>query len=81
MSPRRSASDHALITLTERAAAGAPVGPGLGSGWLGSISGPGVAGAVMVRRAACVEERTTDRPDPHPATSGAIVKTAMNEAR
>jgi hypothetical protein len=45
------------------------------------ISGAGVAWAVMVRRAACLEECTTDPPDPHPAASGAIVKTAMNEAR
>jgi hypothetical protein len=70
-----------LITLTARGGAGTPVGPGLGSGWLGLTSGAGVGGDVTVRRAARVEVCTTDRPDPHPATSDAIVRTAMNEAR
>jgi hypothetical protein len=46
------------------------------------ISGAGVGGEVTVRRTACVVVCTRDdRPDPHPATSDAIVKTAMNEAR
>jgi hypothetical protein len=53
-SPRRRASDHALITLTAPGAARTPVGPGLGTGWLGLISGAGVGGEVMVRRTACV---------------------------
>jgi hypothetical protein len=52
-SPLRSASDHALITLTAAAGAGTPVGPGVGNGWCGLISG---AGDVIVRRVACVEE-------------------------
>ncbi len=80
-SPRRRASDHALITLTAPAAGGMPVGLGLGSGWSGLISGAGVGGEVSVRRTACVDVRTTDVPAPHPATSVAIVKTARNEAR
>jgi hypothetical protein len=70
-----------LITLTAPGAARIPVGPGLGSGWSGLIRGAGVAGEVTVRRTACVEVCATVRPDPHPAASDAIVKTAMNEAR
>ena len=80
-SPRRKASDHSLITLSAPAAAGMPVGLGLGSGWSGLISGAGVAGEVTVRRTACVDVRRTELPDPHPAARDASAKTAMNEPR
>jgi hypothetical protein len=44
-------------------------------------SGAGVGGEVTVRRAACVEVCTIELPEPHPAASDAIVKTARNQAR
>jgi hypothetical protein len=79
-SPWRRASDHALITLTAAGAAETPVGPGVGRGWLGLTSGAGVAGEVTVRRVACAEVCTIELPEPHPAATDAIVKTAANEA-
>jgi hypothetical protein len=59
-SPRRRASDHALITLTAPGAARTPVGPGLGIGWFGLIGGGGVGGEVTVGRTACVELCATE---------------------
>jgi hypothetical protein len=80
-SPRRSASDHPLITLTASAAAGIPVGPGVGSGAFGFTSGAGVAGDVMVvRGVARVVVCTIEVPAPHPTASNPAVITAKSQA-
>ena len=80
-SPRRSASDHPLITLTASTAAGMPVGPGVGSGAFGFTSGAGVAGEVMiVRGAARVVVCTIEVPAPHPTAINPTVVTAKNQA-
>src|SRR5581483_3302446 len=81
-SPRRRASDHALITLTALAGADTPVGPGLGTGLLGLISGAGVGGEgnLPVTRCVVVWFVRCVLP-PQPTASNAIVKTALHEAR
>jgi hypothetical protein len=78
-SPRRNASDHALITDTAAGRAAIPVGPGVGTtespagSWGSGGNGTERAGASWAWRAVVLPKTVVDpHPARHPATTTAV---------